>query len=298
MSNNQNIISETESLQNWNYLPYVSIKSEIIMTIKQLDFFYRNRKSKVLDFYKGELVIVGTYCGIDGTDFALSLLKKLGKQKTSAAYISTGSVDYESIGQKLLSFSASVSNKKIKSAEIRSDDLKKIEKSAGELFESPLLIKCSPNCSLEKLEFFIEKMIKENPLELVIIDSLEYIRELAFADKNQLEEYQSSLQELMQGLSNLAKMNNIVLLVITEVSVLSENGIEDPSLKDFSRAMAIPNEADMVLLLYRKEDNTDEDSTDVIEDLCLTIAKNKRGGLEEIPIKRNNYTGEYFFCEK
>ena len=298
MSNNQNIISETESLQNWNYLPYVSIKSEIIMTIKQLDFFYRNRKSKVLDFYKGELVIVGTYCGIDGTDFALSLLKKLGKQKTSAAYISTGSMDYESIGQKLLSFSASVSNKKIKSAEIRSDDLKKIEKSAGELFESPLLIKSSPNCSLEKLEFFIEEMIKENPLELVIIDSLEYIRELAFADKNQLEEYQSSLQELMQGLSNLAKMNNIVLLVITEVSVLSENGIEGPSLKAFSRAMAIPNEADMVLLLYRKEDNTDEDSIDVIEDLCLTIAKNKRGGLGKIGLKRNNYTGEYFFCEK
>lgn len=298
MSNNQNIISETESLQNWNYLPYVSIKSEIIMTIKQLDFFYRNRKSKVLDFYKGELVIVGTYCGIDGTDFALSLLKKLGKQKTSAAYISTGSMDYESIGQKLLSFSASVSNKKIKSAELRSDDFKKIEKSAGELFESPLLIKCSPNCSLEKLEFFIEEMIKENPLELVIIDSLDYIRELAFADKNQLEDYQSSLQDLMCGLSNLAKMNNIVLLVITEVPVLSENGIEGPSLKAFSRAMAIPNEADMVLLLYRKEDNTDEDSIDVIEDLCLTIAKNKRGELGEIPIKRINYTGGYFFCEK
>lgn len=186
MSNNKNIISETESLQNWNYLPYVSIKSEITMTIKQLDFFYRNRKSKVLDFYKGELVIVGTYCGIDGTDFALSLMKKLGEQKTSAAYISTGSMDYESIGQKLLSFSASVINKKIKSAEIRPDDLKKIEKSSGELFESPLLIKCSPNCSLEKLEFFIEEMIKENPLELVIIDSLEYIRELAFADKDQL----------------------------------------------------------------------------------------------------------------
>ena len=175
MSNNQNIISETELLQNWNNLPYVSIKSEMIMTIKQLDSAIRNRKSKVLDFYKGEL---------------------------------------------------------------------------------------------------------------------------AFADKNQFEEYQSSLQDLMCGLSNLAKMNNIVLLVITEVSVLSEKGIEGPSLKAFSRAMAIPNEADMVLLLYRKEDNTDEDSIDVIEDLGLTIAKNKRGGLEEISMKRNNYTGEYFFCEK
>ncbi len=106
MSNNKNIISETESLQNWNNLPYVSIKSEMIMTIKQLDSAIRNRKSKVLDFYKGELVIVGTYCGIDSTDFALSLLNKLGEQKLSAAYISTGSMDYESIGQKLLSFSA------------------------------------------------------------------------------------------------------------------------------------------------------------------------------------------------
>ena len=95
--------------------------------------------------------------------------------------------------------------------------------------------------------------------------------ELAFADKNQLEDYQNCLQELIQGLGNLAKKNNIVLLVITEV---------------------------LVLLLYRKEDNTDEDSTDVIEDLGLTIAKNKRGELGEIPIKRNNYTGEYFFCEK
>ncbi len=148
MSNNNNIISETESLQNWNNLPYVSIKSEMIMTIKQLDSAIKNRKSKVLDFYKGEL---------------------------------------------------------------------------------------------------------------------------AFADKNQLEDYQNCLQELMQGLGNLAKKNNIVLLVITEV---------------------------LVLLLYRKEDNTDEDSTDVIEGLGLTIAKNKRGGLGKIGLKRNNYTGESFFCEK
>ena len=53
MSNNKNIISETESLQNWNNLPYVSIKSEMIMTIKQLDSAIKSRKSKVLDFYKG-----------------------------------------------------------------------------------------------------------------------------------------------------------------------------------------------------------------------------------------------------
>ena len=280
-----------EALQDWNNLPYVSIKSEMIMIINQLDSTIKNRKSKVLDFYKGELVLLATYSGIDGTDFALSLLKRLGEQKTSAAYISTGSMDYESIGQKLLSFSARVSSKKIKSAEIRPDDLKKIEKSAGYLFEYPLLIKCSPNCSVEKLEFFIEEMMKENPPELVIIDSLEYISELAFADKEQLDDYQDCLQELMYGLSNLAKKKNITLVVITEVLSSSEDKVERPSLKDFRKAMAIPNAADMLMLLYRKK------ISEVDEDDGLIIAKNKRGELGEFEIKKNNYTGEYF-CEK
>ena len=95
----------------------------------------------------------------------------------------------------------------------------------------------------------------------------------------------------MCGLSNLAKKKNITLVVITEVLSSSEDKVERPSLKDFRKAMAIPNAADMLMLLYRKK------ISEVDEEDGLIIAKNKRGELRELEIKKNNHTGEYF-CEK
>ena len=111
-----------QDYSGWRLLPFVSIKSEMIRTIEQFDSAIKNGETGVavegkneLVFHKGDVAVAGTCFDIDGTDFALSLLKRFAGQKVSTGYISAGSTDYETIGQKLVSFSAGVSSEKIKS---------------------------------------------------------------------------------------------------------------------------------------------------------------------------------------
>ncbi len=315
----------TQDYSSWRLLPFVSIKSEMIRTIEQFDSTIKNGETGVtvagkdeLVFHKGDVAVVGTCFDIDGTDFALSLLKNLSGQKVSTGYIAAGSTDYEIIGQKLISFSAGISSEKIKSAKLKSEDFKKIQATAGELFEAPVMIKCSPNCSIERIEFFVEKMMEELPLDVVIIDGFEYINELAVIDEEDAENYHVYLEEVMESFSELANKNNIAVILITEAS--SECTSERPSLKCFRKKMAIPNGADMVLLLHNNKltyrlikhdeekagENCDDEKwvaqrssegewDSPIEDASLFIAKNKRGGLGEIPVRRNNVTGTYIF---
>ena len=331
-----------QDYSGWRLLPFVSIKSEMIRTIEQFDSAIKNgeagisvagknatlnandsfnameEKGQELVFHKGDVAVAGTCFDIDGTDFALSLLKRFASQKVSTGFIAAGSTDYETIGQKLVSFSAVVSSEKIKSAKMKSEDFKKIQAAAGELYESPVMIKCSPNCSIERVEFFVEKMMEEQPLDVVIIDGFEYIKELAVIDEDDAENYHVYLEEVMESFSELAKKNNIAVILITEASSVWTG--ERPGLKCFRKKMVIPNGADMVLLLYNdkvsyrliKNDKEEADENcdgekwvaqrssegqwdSAVEDASLFIAKNKRSGLGVIPLKRNNLTGEYIF---
>lgn len=331
-----------QDYSDWKLLPFVTIKSEMIRTIEQFDSAIKDgeagisvagknatlnandslnaveEKGQELIFHKGDVAVAGTCFDIDGTDFALSLLKRFASQKVSTGFIAAGSTDYETIGQKLVAFSAGVSSEKIKSAKMKSEDFKKIQATAGELYESPVMIKCSPNCSIERVEFFVEKMMEEQALELLIVDGFEYIKELALIDEEDAENYHVYLEEVMESFSELAKKNNVAVILITEAS--SEWTGERPGLKCFRKKMAIPNGADMVLLLYNdkvsyrliKNDKEEADENcdgekwvaqrssegqwdSAVEDASLFIAKNKRSGLGVIPLKRNNLTGEYIF---
>ena len=262
-----------QEYSDWKLLPFVTIKSEMIRTIEQFDSAMKNGEAGIsmagknaslnsvdgneqeLVFHKGDVAVVGTCFDIDGRDFALSLLKRFAGQKVSTGFIAAGSTDYETVGQKLVSFSAGVSSEKIKSAKMKSEDFKKIQATAGELYESPVMIKCSPNCSIERVEFFVEKMMEEQPLDVVIVDGFEYINELAVIDEEDAENYHVYLEEVMESFSELANKNNIAVILITEAS--SECTSERPSLKCFRKKMAIPNGADMVLLLHNNNLPTD-----------------------------------------
>ena len=155
--------------------------------------------------------------------------------------------------------------------------------------------------------------MEEQPLDVVIVEGFEYIKELAVIEEEDAENYHVYLEEVMESFSELAKKNYIAVILITEAS--TECTGERPGLKCFRKKMAIPNMADMVLLLYNDKVSyrlikNDEEEADekwvaqrssegqwdsAVEDASLFIAKNKRGGLGEISVKRNNITGEYIF---
>ncbi len=317
-SDENEIEKEYSSYEDWAFMPYISIKNELIRSIEFLaDSINSSFKNKIdittnFSFYKGDLILLGTYFDIIGTDFVLSILTSLAiENKISTAYISINSIDYESLGQKILSFKSRVSIKKIKNLTVRVDDIKKITKATEGAFESSFLMKCYPNSSFEQIDFYVEQMVADYHLDILVVDGLEFIKDLLLVDE---EDYNSKLKEILEAFKLLAKKYNISILLTTEVS--SEPKSQSPSLNDFKEKMIIPNVADMVLLLHNKKiiytlekKDLDDDEEEEwvlqrssegevkssVDEVELFIAKNKRDLLQRISLKRINHTGEFIF---
>ena len=144
----------------------------------------------------------------------------------------------------------------------------------GILAESPLFIDDTPGQSILELRTKARRLHSQVGLKLLVVDYLQ----LCVGDKN----YDSRVQEvgaISQGLKNLARELRIPVLALSQLNrgVESRND-KTPMLADLRESESIEQDADVVMFLYRNDDNN-------LEDVKLAIAKHRNGGLGTVDLK-------------
>lgn len=88
-------------------------------------------------------------------------------------------------------------------------------------------------------------MVEQQKVEIIFVDSYEYLREVVDSDK---DEYPSVHKELLEEYKQLAKELNIPIIMLMNLPC-SDN--VEPSISDFKANMIIPRTADEVYFLHR-----------------------------------------------
>ncbi|MCR4954878.1 MAG: hypothetical protein K6A43_12495 [Treponema sp.] len=261
---------------------YVPVSNLLVKMLENLDKVYKNKAQdgkiiwNEIAFCKDDLVVFGTDYDFCGTDLILSLLKNLSiENKIPAGYIAVNGIDEQSFGQKLLALQAQIGLKKIKTGNAKIEDIKKIQSSSEEIFNSPIFINCKPNASFEEIKLSVQKMTEEQHVQMVIVDGLEFIKDI-LDEKN--PSYWLRLEELMSDFKELAKELDITVVLFTKVrNCYIEN---KPDLDDFKEDATIPYFADVVATVYKRYHYEDTDfSSDIEKDgnVGISIIKNNRG---------------------
>lgn len=242
---------------------------------------------KNLNFHKGDLIVFGARPSIGKTAFSLSLLNYLAvERKRPVGYISSGDVDFGRIGQRLISMESGVPYHKIRAGLLNVEDVRNIQNSASMIYDSPFYYYNKPNIMFAELELTARMMVENAGIQLIVIDSFEYLQEIVDAKE---DEYRFDLEELLDNLKEMAKDLNIPIILLMDLPI-SENGLQ-PSLCDFKKYMVIPHKADMVLFLHRERCKDAENTPD-----CkLIISKNENGACFEIPTSFNPITACFEF---
>lgn len=243
----------SEEIENYNmYKDLKTILPKIIENIEtnyKADFYdedqYVATGFKDIYFRKGNLIILTSRPCIGKNSLALSLLLNIAtKKKKAVGYITCGAFDETDITRKLLGFSSEIPLQKIKSANLKVEELKKLSEKSGELWETPIFINDSPNAFFAEVELAARLMVEQQKVEIIFVDSYEYLREVVDSDK---DEYSSVHKELLEEYKQLAKKLNIPIIMLMNLP----NSDDEPSLSDFKENMIIPRTADVVYLLHR-----------------------------------------------
>lgn len=164
---------------------------------------------------------------------------------------------------------------------------------AKELSKAPLWIDDSGSLNLLEVRAKARRLHTKHKLGLIVVD---YLQLLSGTDSSVAREQQ--IAEISRGLKAMAKELSLPVIVLSQLNRESEKEKRQPRLSDLRESGSIEQDADVVLMLARPKDATDEFSV-ATDRADLIIAKQRNGPVGTVPLtfireitRFENFTGD------
>jgi len=221
---------------------------------------------------RSNLLILAARPGVGKTSLALNIAQNLAVNFKRPVGFFSLEMSREELVDRLLVAQADIDAWKLKTGKLSGDDFTKLSNAMGELAEAPLYIDDTPALSILEMRTKARRLQVEEKVELLIVDYLQLAR------SRQLENRVQEVSEISQGLKNLSRELKIPILAVSQLSrAVEQRGTKRPQLADLRDSGSIEQDADVVMFLWRE----DEENT---ENINLDIAKHRNGPLRSLKL--------------
>ena len=220
------------------------------------------------------LLILAARPGVGKTALALNIAQNAAFGYKQPVGFFSLEMSREELMDRLLVSQAEIDAWKMKTGNLEEGEFDRLSRAMGELYETPLFIDDTPGASILEMRTKARRLQAEHGLRLVIVDYLQLARPVRNLD-NRVQE----VSEISQGLKNLARELKVPVLALSQLSRQVESrGVKRPQLADLRESGAIEQDADVVMFMWREND---ED----LENMTLDIAKHRNGPLRSLKLR-------------
>jgi replicative DNA helicase len=231
---------------------------------------FKDLDNTLAGLQRSNLIILAARPGIGKTTFALNVARFLAVNKKLPVGFFSLEMSKEELVDRLLVQQADIDAWKLKTGKLSEDDFTKLSNAMGELAEAPLYIDDTPALSILEMRTKARRLQVESGVELLVVDYLQLAR------SRQLENRVQEVSEISQGLKNLAREIKVPVMALSQLSrAVEQRGEKRPQLADLRESGSIEQDADVVMFLWREED-------DNVENINLDISKHRNGPLRSI----------------
>ncbi len=181
----------------------------------------------------------------------------------------------EELVDRLLVGQADVDAWRLKTGRLSETDFAKLSEAMGQLAEAQIFIDDTPGISISEIRTRARRLQSEHKIKLIIIDYLQLV--------DSGRRYENRVQEVSavsQALKNLARELKIPVVAVSQLSrAVEHRGERKPQLADLRESGAIEQDADVVMFIYRPEDELGPTIA-----TKLLIAKHRNGPTGEIDL--------------
>ncbi len=221
---------------------------------------------------QSNLLILAARPGVGKTSLAMNIAQYVAVELKRTVGFFSLEMSREELVDRLLVGQADIDAWKLKTGKLSEDDFTKLSNAMGILAEAPLFIDDTPALSVLEMRTKARRLQVESGLEFLIVDYLQLAR------SRNLENRVQEVSEISQGMKNLARELKIPVLVLSQLSrAVETRGGKKPQLSDLRESGSIEQDADVVMFLWREDD-------DNTENIMLDIAKHRNGPLKSVPL--------------
>lgn len=221
------------------------------------------------------LIILAARPGVGKTAMAMNIAQHIGVKEKMPIGIFSLEMSKEELVDRLLIGQSDIDAWRLKTGKLKEEDFEKLTEAMGQLAEAPIFIDDTPGISISEMRTKARRLQLEHKISLLIVDYLQLI--------DPGRRFESRVQEVSvvsQSLKNLARELKIPVLAMSQLSrAVEHRGEKKPQLADLRESGAIEQDADVVMFIYRPDDELAH--TMLIK---LLIAKHRNGPTGEIDL--------------
>ena len=226
---------------------------------------FKDLDNMLAGFQASNLIILASRPGVGKTAFSLNMARHMAVEQKIPVGIFSLEMSKEELVDRLLVKQAEIDAWKLKTGKLEEEDFSRLSDAMGILAEAPLFIDDTPGISVLEMRTKARRLQLEKGLELIMVDYLQLVK------GRNLENRVQEVGEISMGLKNLARELKVPVIACSQLSRAVEvRGGQRPRLADLRESGSIEQDADVVMFLYRE----DEDN---LENVTLEIAKHRNG---------------------
>jgi len=211
------------------------------------------------------MIVLAARPGIGKTAFGLNIARSVAVDYKIPVGIFSVEMSKEELTDRLLVRQSEIDAWKLKTGRLEEEDFTRFSEAMGILADAPLYIDDTPGISILEMRTKARRLQVEKGLQLLIIDYLQLVR------GRNLENRVQEVSEISMGIKNLARELKIPIIAISQLSrAVEARGGSRPRLADLRESGSIEQDADVVMFLYREDEDNPENVT-------LEIAKHRNG---------------------
>jgi replicative DNA helicase len=274
----QQIDKDITDLVDMNENDNVLIRECLIPALNQIEEAYKaggkirgistgfNSIDTVTNGFQDEnLIIIGARTGIGKTSISLKMAYNIAKRGDPVGYYSLEMSKIE-LTHRLMAMETNQNLSCLLSGKMRYSDFNSLTEISEVINKLPLYINDTPNLSLMKFKAKA-RQLKRRGVKIIFVDHITLFNIHEFKmPKNE------AIGEVSRNIKNLARELKIPIVVLSQLKREAEN--KKPTLSDLRWSGDIEENADQIIFLHRKRDESNKEAELETE---IIVAKNRNG---------------------
>jgi replicative DNA helicase len=247
---------------------------------------FKDLDSILAGMQASNLIVLAARPGVGKSAYLLNIARHVAVEEKIPTCVFSLEMSKEEMVDRLLVRQAMIDAWKLKTGQLSEEDFSSLSEAMGVLAEVPLYIDDKPGMSVLEMRTKARRLQAENGLGLVIVDYLQLMR--GITKDNRVQE----VSEISQGLKNLARELKVPVLAAAQLSrAIESRGGGRPRLADLRESGSIEQDADVVMFLWREDDENREEVT-------CEVSKHRNGPVGSFSMYFNAKQVSFFGVEK
>jgi replicative DNA helicase len=228
----------------------------------------------------GHMVVIAARPSQGKSSLAMNIADYVGCELKQPVGVFSLEMPAEELMIRMICCRARVNSRNASSGFLSDQDFPKLTGAAAKLISAPIYIDDTGGLSLLQLKAKARQMQQLHKVRLVIIDYLQLLHSTNRRAQNREQE----ISDISSGIKLLAKELGVPIIVLAQLNreIERRGPTSKPRLSDLRESGSIEQDADLVAMLYRvQEDDAAHSDTALIN---LIVAKQRNGPTGEIPL--------------